>query len=416
MRTVLHSDLNNCYASIESISHPEYKKIPFAVGGDEEQRHGIILAKNDIAKKFGIKTGEPLLSARQKCPELKVVKPNFELYDKYCSLVRRLYCEYTDQVEAFGMDESWLDTTGSVTLFGDGEKIANEIRKRVKKEFDLTVSIGVSYNKIFAKLGSDYKKPDAVTVITPENYREIVWPLKAEEMIFVGRATKAKLNKFGINTIGDIANTSENFLVSLFGKNGRSLYCFANGLDTSPVMRFNEAAAIKSIGNSTTTPRDMKTPEDVSLIFHILSEMVARRLRKHGMKGSVVQIYLRSNDLTAFERQMRLSEPTDVSSVIHNAAMSLLIDNYSFFLPLRSVGVRVSSLCDKNCPVQLSFFQDEAKKEKLTKLELTKDLINDRYGQNTIKRAVLLSDNTLVPNMGSEDLKIGFSALRNSAG
>lgn len=397
MHTILHADLNNCFASIESISHPEYRTIPFAVGGDEEMRHGIILAKNDCAKKFGIKTGEPLLSARQKCPDLKVVKPNFELYDDYCTAVRKLYCEYTDQVEPFGMDESWLDTSGSVSLFGDGIKIANELCRRVKKEFDLTISVGVSYNKIFAKLGSDYKKPDAVTSITPENYKEIVWPLAVEELLYVGRATKAKLNRFGIKTIGELANTSENFLVSQFGKNGKMLYSYANGLDTSPVKRLSQAETIKSIGNSTTTPRDMVNATDAKLIFNLLSEQVCRRLRKHGLKGSVVQIHLRSNDLTSFERQLKLDAPTDVSGDVCKAAMKLLTENYNFTLPLRSVGVRVTQLCDACSPVQLSFFNDSRHEEKMRKIELTKDIINDKYGRYAICRAVILSDKTLFP-------------------
>ena len=397
MRTILHADLNNCFASIESISHPEYRAIPFAVGGDEEMRHGIILAKNECAKKFGIKTGEPLLSARQKCPELKVVKPNFELYDEYCTAVRKLYCEYTDQVEPFGMDESWLDTSGSVTIFGDGVKIANELRKRVKKEFDLTISVGVSYNKVFAKLGSDYKKPDAVTVISTDNYKQIVWSLPVEELLYVGRATKAKLNRFGIKTIGELANTSENFLVAQFGKNGRMLHSYANGLDNSPVRRLTQAETIKSIGNSTTTPRDMKTVTDVKLIFNLLSEQVCRRLRKHGLKGSVVQIHLRSNDLTSFERQMQLKSPTDISGEVCKAAMTLLIKNYNFSLPLRSVGVRVTQLCNADTPVQLSFFTDNIHEEKMKKIEQTKDIINNKFGRYAICRAVILSDRTLFP-------------------
>ncbi len=397
MRTILHADLNNCFASIESISHPEYRTIPFAVGGDEEMRHGIILAKNDCAKKFGIKTGEPLLSARQKCPDLKVVKPNFELYDEYCTAVRNLYCEYTDQVEPFGMDESWLDTSGSISLFGDGVKIANELRKRVKKEFDLTISVGVSYNKVFAKLGSDYKKPDAVTVISPENYKELVWTLPVEELLYVGRATKAKLNRLDIKTIGELANTSENFLVAQFGKNGRMLYSYANGLDMSPVRRLTQAETIKSIGNSTTTPRDMENETDAKLIFNLLSEQVCRRLRKHRLKGSVVQIHLRSNDLTSFERQIKLDAPTDISGDVCNAAMKLLRENYNFTLPLRSVGVRVTQLCNADSPVQLSFFTDSIRDAKMEKIEQTKDAINDKYGRYAICRAVILSDRTLFP-------------------
>lgn len=407
MRTILHVDLNNCFASIESISHPEYRKIPFAVGGDEEMRHGIILAKNDIAKKFGIKTGEPLVSARQKCPELKVVKPDFELYNDYCSAVRRLYCDYTDRVEPFGMDECWLDTTGSESLFGNGLKIANDIRRRVKKEFDLTVSVGVSFNKVFAKLGSDYKKPDAVTLITPDNFKSIVWELAVDEMLFVGRSTKARLNRLGIYTIGQLANTSETFLVSSFGKNGRMLYNYANGFDMSPVKRIDESEPIKSIGNSTTTPRDMRNEADVNLIFNLLSEQVCRRLRKHRLKGSVVQIHLRSNDLSVFERQTQLAHPTDISGEVCKAAMGLLRANYNFYLPLRSVGVRVTQLSDADAPVQLSFFSQNDD-EKMRKIELMKDAVNDKYGKYALCRAVILSDKTLFPEYDPASVTSSF--------
>lgn len=397
MRTVLHSDLNNCFASIESIAHPEYRKIPFAVGGDEELRHGIILAKNECAKKFGIKTGEPLLSARQKCPELTVVKPNFELYDTYCSAVRQMYSDYTDQVEAFGMDECWLDVTCSENLFGNGKVIAEEIRRRVKKEFDLTVSIGVSFNKVFAKLGSDYKKPDAVTEITPDNYREIVWPLAVEELLFVGRATKAKLNRVGVRTIGDLANMSENFLATLLGKNGVMLHEYANGRDAAPVRSLSEADVIKSIGNSTTPPRDMQNEQDVNVVFHMLSEQVCRRLRSHALKCSVVQISLRSNELTTIERQMHLKSPTDLSDTVCNSAMALLREHYRFTLPLRSVGIRAAELSEADRPVQLTFFGDEAREDKLRRIEQTKDAIIRKYGKQAIRRAVLLTDRTLLP-------------------
>ena len=410
MSIILHSDLNNCFASIESIDHPEYYKIPFAVGGDEEMRHGIILAKNEVAKKFGIKTGESLLSARQKCPDLKVVKPNFELYDKYCTQVRELYSEYTDQVEPFGMDESWLDTTGSVSLFGDGTKIAHELRRRVKKEFGLSVSVGVSFNKVFAKLGSDYKKPDAVTVISRENFRDIVWQLPVEEMLFVGRATKAKLNSCGIRTIGNLANASETFLYTLLGKNGKMLYMYANGLDTTPVKRLSEAERIKSIGNSTTTPRDMNNAEDVKIIFNLLSEQVCRRLRNHSLKCSTIQISLRSNDLNWFERQVQLQRPTDISGVVCNAAMELLLKNYNFSRPLRSVGIRGTDLTDAGVPEQMTFFSDEERVEKLRKIELVKDKINGKYGKHAIRRAVLMSDRTLVPGGNSSEITSTFKS------
>lgn len=410
MRTILHSDLNNCYASIESISHPEYRKIPFAVGGDEELRHGIILAKNECAKKYGIKTGEPLLTARQKCPDLKVVKPNFELYDKYCTAVRELYGEYTDMVEPFGIDESWLDTTGSVSLFGEGKKIAEEIRARVKKEFDLTVSVGVSYNKVFAKLGSDYKKPDAVTVITPENYREIVWELPVEDLLYVGKSTKNKLNGCGIRSIGELARTSETFLYSKLGKHGKMLHIYANGLDTSPVTRVSEADVVKSIGNSTTAPRDMQNLADVNIVFHYLAEQVCRRLRSHSLKCNTVQIYARRKDLTSFERQTRLKNPTDISGVVCEAAINLMRLNYSFEQPLRAIGIRTSDLVDSNAPVQLSFFEDAEHTEKMRSIDMLKDKINAKYGKRSIYRAVLMSDKTLLPEYNKEI----YSACFNS--
>ncbi len=410
VRTILHADLNNCFASIESISHPEYKKIPFAVGGDEEMRHGIILAKNEIAKKYGIKTGEPLLSARQKCPQLKVVRPNYELYDEYCTKVRNLYCEYTDQVEPFGMDESWLDVSGSALLFGNGEEIAEELRRRVKKEFGLTISVGVSFNKVFAKLGSDYKKPDAITVISPENYKEIVWNLPVEEMLFVGRATKFKLNRVGIRTIGELAAVSEDYLITLFGKNGSILYNFANGTEMSPVKRITECDVIKSIGHSTTTPRDMKNISDVNLIFNLLAEQVCRRLRSHSMKCNVVQIYLRDTNLFGFERQMHLPFPTDISGEVCSAAMELLRNNYNFNVPLRSVGIRAAALSRSDEPTQLSFFVDAVKEEKMRNLEFAKDAINKRYGRRAIQRAVLLSDKTLLPEYDPEGVTSSFRA------
>lgn len=399
MRTILHSDLNNCFASIESIAHPEYRNIPFAVGGDEEMRHGIILAKNECAKKFGIKTGEPLVSARQKCPNLKIVQPHFDLYEKYCSEVRRVYYEYTDCVEPFGMDECWLDVTGSEQLFGNGVKIANELRKRIKKDFDLTVSIGVSYNKVFAKLGSDYKKPDAVTVITKENYKDIVWQQPVENLLFVGRATKAKLNRIGVHTIGELAMTSENFLCSVFGKNGSMLYHYANGSDTSPVRRMNEIEAIKSLGNSTTTPRDMMNDADARIILYMLAEQVCRRLRSHHLKCNEVGIHLRSNDLVSSEHQMSLKFPTNTSGDVFNAAMELLHKNYHFTLPLRSLGIRTGKLVESDTPVQLSFFDNERENEKMHKLDTIKDSINAKYGKNALCRAVLMVDKTLfVPN------------------
>ena len=280
-RTILHSDMNNCYASIELLHHPELRGKPLAVGGDPEARHGIVLAKDQLAKKAGVKTGMALWQAKQVCPDIVFVPPRMDLYLRFSRLAHEIYGDYTDRQEAFGIDESWLDVTESCSLKGSGEKIAEEISRRIKKELGITVSIGVSWNKIFAKLGSDYKKPDAITVINQENYKNIVWPLPVEDLLFVGRATKKKLNKLGIYTIGALAETDSDILKIHLGKVGMILSYFANGNDNTPVCHQDENAPIKSIGNSTTTPRDLTTETDVSIIVWLLAESVSARLREY---------------------------------------------------------------------------------------------------------------------------------------
>ncbi len=393
MRIILHSDLNNCYASIESINHPEYKEIPLAVGGDPEKRHGIILAKNEIAKKYGIKTGEPLWQAQKKCPSLKILPPNFPLYEKYCSLARSIYCEYTDLVESFGPDEAWLDVTGSTGLFGSGEAIAEEIRRRIRTELGLTVSIGVSFNKVFAKFGSDYKKPDAVTVITPENFKEIIWDAPVGDLLFVGPSTVRELNRRCIYTVRDAVNLGRERLIQIFGKNGERLYIYATGMDTTPVMHTEEILPIKSIGNSTTPPRDLKNFEDAKILLYILSESVAKRLRDHSLVCSGVQIHLRTSGLITFERQKKLKFSTNLSENICKEGLSLL-QQYNCY-PLRSIGIRAFDLSPENAPRQITMFRDEKKEEKKESLELTIDKIRDKYGKESIVRSVILSDNIL---------------------
>lgn len=269
-RAILHIDCNKFYASVECLHRPEIRDKPVAVGGSREERHGIILTKNEIAASYGVKTGEPLWQARQKCPELVVVPPNFPLYKRFSKMARNIYKDYSDYIEPFGLDENWIDITGSAK---SPPAIAQEIRRRVKYELGITVSIGVSWNKIFAKFGSDYKKPDAVTVITRGNYKDIVWKSPCSDLLFVGPATKRKLNSYGIYTIGELANSGQSFLKSVFGKNGEILYSFANGLDTTPVCHMNDEQALKSIGNSTTTPRDMMNDDDVKTVLPFLPKV-----------------------------------------------------------------------------------------------------------------------------------------------
>ncbi|MDD2533472.1 MAG: DNA polymerase IV [Eubacteriales bacterium] len=394
-RVILHSDLNNYYASVECLYNPALRNIPIVVGGDPELRHGIVLAKNYPAKAFGIVTGEALWQAKQKCPNLTVVKPNFELYLYYAHKVRAIYGDYTDQIEPFGLDEAWLDVGGTCHGGMTGERIATEIRRRTREELGLTASVGVSYNKIFAKLGSDMKKPDATTVITRANYQSKVWPLPAADLLYVGPATKRKLARLGIRTIGELARLDEQFLQDYLGKWGDVLSSFANGRDTSPVAVFGTSSAIKSIGNSTTTPRDLVNNEDIQLIFYVLSESVAMRLRQHHFKCQTVQIHVRDVDLTTYERQAKLSRPSNLSADIARLAMQLFVESYNWIRPVRSIGVRGSDLVAADTEIQLSFFENESQNLRRQQLEETIDLIRARFGNASVRRAITLQDRSL---------------------
>lgn len=394
-RVILHADLNNFYASVECLYNPALREIPLVVGGDPELRHGIVLAKNYPAKAYGIVTGEALWQADRKCPNLTVVKPNFELYLYYAHRVRAIYGDYTDQIEPFGLDEAWLDVTGSCCAGLTGEKIAAEIRRRTREELGLTTSVGVSFNKIFAKLGSDMKKPDATTVITRENFKSKVWPLPAGDLLYVGPSTRRRLARFGVQTIGELARLSPDFLRQQFGKWGDVLHSFANGLDSSPVAVFGTSSLIKSIGNSTTTPRDLETSQDIQLILYVLSESVAMRLRQHHFKCQTVQLYVRDVDLGSYERQARLERPSQLSSDIARLAMSLFTASYTWARPVRSIGVRGSDLVDADTGVQLSFFADESQIQRHWQLETTIDQIRARFGTASVRRAITLKDRSL---------------------
>lgn len=403
MRTILHSDMNNCYASIELLHHPELRGRPLAVGGDPEARHGIVLAKDQLAKKAGVKTGMALWQARQVCPNIIFVPPHMDLYLRFSRLAHEIYSDYTDQQEAFGVDESWLDVTGSASCKGDGELIAKEISDRIKFELGITVSIGVSWNKIFAKFGSDYKKPDAITVISKENYRDIIWPQPVEDLLYVGSATKRKLNGYGITTIGQLAQTDPELLHRWLGKMGYVLYMFANGEDRTPVSHENYSAPIKSIGNSTTTPRDHVNEDDVRVIAYVLAESVAARLRENNFKCKTVEISVRDNELYSFTRQMKIKQPTDLTGEIAENAMRLFHENYHWHKPIRSIGVRACDLINAACPVQLDLFVDEAKREKLHKLDVAVDVIRSRFGFDSIQRGLMYTDRLLSKVNAKED-------------
>ena len=394
-RIILHSDCNSFYASVECLHHPEIREKPVAVGGDIEQRHGIILAKNQLAKQFHVSTGEAIWQAKQKCPELIVLPPNFPLYRRFSRLARDIYLDYSNRVEPFGLDEAWLDITSSENQKDKGERTAHEIRKRIREELGITVSIGVSYNKIFAKLGSDYRKPDAVTMITKENYRQIAWPLPVSDLLYVGPATKRKLNGFGVHTIGELAQTPVEILRSKFGKIGDILWCFSNGLDSSPVADFQNQPVVKSIGNSTTAPRDLERDEDVKIILYVLADSVARRLREQGLKGRTIHISIRDNSLFSFTRQKTLGFYTNLTGEIAGEALSLFREHYRWKRPVRSVGISVSDLAADTIYSQTSLFCDEVKREKVERLDKALDRLKARFGTFAVQPAVLLKDRKL---------------------
>lgn len=383
-RVIFHIDQNCYFASVEMISHPEYRNVPMAVVGDKESRHGIVLAKNQLASNAGVKTAEVIWQAQSKCPDLVLASPHYDKYEFYSRKLRELYLEYTDKVEPFGLDECWLDLTDTIGD-RDPKEVADEIRERVKTEFKLTCSVGVSFNKIFAKLGSDYKKPDATTVITEENFKEVVWPLPCSDLLFVGKSTKERLYKVNIKSIGDLANCEAAFLTDYLGKNGYQLWIYANGLDDSEVKDSGYKRTVKSVGNSTTTSEDMCSLRDVSATFLTLSSSVASRLRRAGLKGSVVQITVRDIELNIYEKQKILYKDTDNSREIYECAVDLFKESYDWHLPVRSVGVRVTDLVRSDAPEQISLFEEAERNDKEDKLGKTVDLIRERYGKKSLR-------------------------------
>lgn len=389
-RTVLHCDLDNFFASVECVYDPSLSDIPFAVCGDQKERHGIVLAKNQLAKKYGIKTAVPIWEAKQLCPKLRLVEPHYDRYIDFSRRARKIYEGYTDMVEAFGIDECWLDVTGSRLLFGTGEQIAKEINRKIKGELGLTVSVGVSFNKCFAKLGSDLNKPDGISVISKENFKEKVWKLPAEDLLWVGKSTKARLNGMGILTIGDIAEVGHDLIVASFGKNGEGLWRNAMGYDSSPVLRECELPAAKSIGKSVTGSRDLVTEEEIFRTLLELSENISGKLRRCSLLCGTVQIHLRDTFLGVREHQVRLVQPTRLASELAVTGMKLFRNNWSKGKPVRSIGIRACELiCDSEC-VQLSFEYDYQKAVMLERLETSVDKIREKYGRNSLFRASLM--------------------------
>lgn len=372
--------------------HPELRDKPVAVCGSQEDRHGIVLTANYIAKPHGVKTGMAVWEAKQCCPNLVVLPPDMREYIRISRLARDIYEDYTDQIEPFGLDECWLDVTGSVGLFGSPMAMAKEISSRIKFELGITASIGVANNKITAKLGSDYKKPDAITRIEADNYKEIAYPLPVRDLLYVGSATEKKLHGLGIYTIGQLAQCPVNCLTYKLGKMGAVLHSFANGKDPSPVKRSDYSASVKSVGNSATTPRDLVCDEDIHLMLYLLAESVASRMRDLAARCMVVELYVRDTGLLSFTRQRKLEVPTCSSAEIAQVAFGLFKANYRWENPVRSVGVRGAQLVEAEAGVQTSLLNDDVRREKWERIDAAMDYLRQRYGYMSIRRAVTCSD------------------------
>lgn len=395
-RTILHCDLNGFYASVELRERPDLWEKPVAVCGDPESRHGIILAKNEIAKGFGVKTAETIWQARQKCPGLVLLPAHHDQYRLWSRRVNAIYERYTDLVEPFGIDESWLDITGSMHLFGgDAKAIADQIRTRVRSETGLTISVGVSFNKVFAKLGSDLKKPDATTVISRGDLPEKVWPLPVTDLLFVGRASARALRDYGVHTIGDLVAFGREPLERALGKFGGQLYSYASGLEHSRVTRAGESPPPKSVGNGITFRRNLVGWTDIHTGVALLSDSVAMRLRKHGMKCASVQITIRSPDFKDTCRQKRLAAPSCTAQDLGRAAIELIREAWDSNSPIRALTITGQNLLpEENAGEQLDLFHADAapRREKRERLERAVDRIRGRFGRDAIQSAAVVGE------------------------
>lgn len=389
-RVILHVDMNAFYASVESLSHPEARDKPMAVCGDIENRRGVILAKNELAKKCGVKTAEPIWQAEKKCPGLLLLPPHHDLYQTYSARANDLYRRFTDLVEPASIDESYLDVTGSKALFGTGKEIADAIREAVRSELGLTVSVGVSFCKVFAKLGSDYKKPDATTVINRENYQKILYPLPVTDLMYVGGATARSLEAIGVKTIGALAALDEPTLISRFGKHGHTLYIYAHGLDQEPVKRPEEREEVKSIGNSMTFKRNLTTLEDIRAGLLPLAESVGERLRSHRLRCGGVQISIKDPNFKTIDRQTQLPHSTHLTREIYEAALELVRHSWKIGSPIRLLSVTAIHLTGQESG-QLSLFEKPMDK-RLEALDRSLDKIRAKYGKGVIKPASILKN------------------------
>jgi DNA polymerase-4 len=404
-RTILHCDCNGFYASVECILSPELKNVPMAVCGNPENRRGIILAKNELAKKYKIQTAETIWQAKKKCPDLVLVPPHHDEYKKYSKIVNKIYQRYTEKVEPFGIDESWLDVTDSIHLFGDGKQIADTLRKVVRNETGLTISVGVSFNKVLAKLGSDYKKPDATTVINRENFKSIVHPLPVSSLLYVGKKARKILNKLNIYTIGDLANSDKDLIISRLGKSGKMIHEYANGIDDSPVKSIYEAEPIKSVGNGMTFKRNLRGLSDITISVNTLSDTVATRLRKYGLKCSTVQISIKDPDFKTISRQKPLPSPTYLAKEIAQQALELIKGSWKLNAPIRALTITGTNLVPAHEEIeQMSLFSDcNNERKRQEQLETAIDKIREKYGSNAISFGSVINNCLGIAEPDDED-------------
>ncbi|HWS30629.1 MAG TPA: DNA polymerase IV [Clostridia bacterium] len=394
-RTILHCDCNGYFASVECIFRPELWSVPMAVCGDPKNRHGVILAKNELAKAYGIVTAETVWQALKKCPKLTLVAPHHDKYREFSKRINLIYAQYTDQVEAFSVDESWLDVTGSLHLFGTGKEIADTLRKRVRGEIGLTISVGVSFNKTFAKLGSDYKKPDATTVITRENFKDILWPLPARSMLYVGKAAEETLTKNGILTIGDIALAGRERIRLMLGRSGETIWEYACGMENEAVKRLGEEDAAKSIGNGITFSRDLLGKDDVRAGLTMLCDTVGARLRRHGLYCSTVQVQIKNPALHVISRQKRLETCTSSTKEILDAAISIVEGSWNMASPIRMLTVTAINL-NADGATQTSLFDTGGeRRQKSRRLDSTVDSIRAKFGTEAISYGNTLSQDII---------------------
>lgn len=402
-RWIFHCDCNSFYASVELLRHPELRDKCVAVCGDPEGRHGIVLAKNEPAKRMGVKTAEVIWQAKRKCPDLVLLPPHREYYRKYSKIINEIYHKYTDRVEPFGIDESWLDVTGTWQLFAESPAaLADQLRAEVKAATGLTISVGVSFNKVFAKLGSDYKKPDATTLITRENFHKIVWPLPAGDLLYVGASAQKRLAGMGISTIGELAAARPEALAEALGKLGLELSRYARGEDEAPVRRWGEKEPIKSVGNGTTFRRNIRGPAEIRSALNVLADEVAGRLRRHGVWAGAVQVTIRDPDLKTITRQKQLPMSTHLARDLVNACWQLMEKNWDMARPVRMLTVTALAITEEPFAVQQSLFDDAPKADpRREKLEQSLDAIRKKYGRGAIGAGSILHN-----DMGLGELAI----------